>query len=43
MENVDMSKADLIAILTAIREAAKEHGESHTVELIDKILEETRK
>jgi hypothetical protein len=43
MENDEMVKADLIAILVAIRETAKEHGESHTVELIDKILEETRK
>lgn len=43
MENELMTKANLIALLTAIREAAKEHGENHTVELIDKILEETRK
>ena len=43
MEKEEMTKANLIALLTAIRETAKEHGENHTVDLIDKILEEIRK
>ena len=38
----EMSKYDLIAILTAIRESAKEHKELKTVELIDKIMEEIK-
>lgn len=38
-----MSKADLIAMLVSIREVARTNGEIHTVEHIDKILEEIRK
>ena len=39
----EMTKADLIAILVSIREVARTNGEIHTVEHIDKILEEIRK
>nr|UVY09871.1 MAG: hypothetical protein [Bacteriophage sp.]UWI01667.1 MAG: hypothetical protein [Bacteriophage sp.] len=42
MEN-EMSKADLIAMLVSIREVARTNGETHTVEHIEKILEEVRK
>ena len=38
MENEEMSKADLIAMLVSMT-----NGEIHTVEHIDKILEEIRK
>ena len=38
MENEEMSKADLIAMLVSIREVAKTNGETHTVEHIEKIL-----
>ena len=43
MENEEMSKADLIAMLVSIREVARTNGEKHTVEHIEKILEEVRK
>ena len=43
MENEEMSKADLVAMLVSIREVASINGETHTVEHIDKILEEIRK
>ena len=43
MENEEMSKADLIAMLVSIREVARTYGETHTVEHIEKILEEVRK
>lgn len=43
MENEQMSKADLIAMLVSIREVARANGESKTEEHIDKILEEVRK
>lgn len=43
MENENMSKADLIAMLVSIREVARKNGEMNTVEHIDKILEEIRK
>ena len=43
MENEEMSKADLIAMLVSIREVASTNGETHTVEHIEKILEEVRK
>lgn len=43
MENEQMSKADLIAMLVSIREVARSNGENKTVEHIDKILEEVRK
>lgn len=42
MENEEMSRADLIAMLVSIREVARTNGEIHTVEHIDKILEEIR-
>ena len=42
MEN-EMSKADLIAMVVSIREVARTNGETHTVEHIEKILEEVRK
>ena len=42
MENEEMSKADLIAMLVSIREVARTNGETHTVEHIEKILEEVR-
>lgn len=43
MEHADeMNKADFIAILASIREAAKTNGESKTEEHINKILEEIR-
>ena len=42
MEN-EMSKADLIAMLVSIREVARTNGETHTVEHIEKILEDVRK
>ena len=32
MENEEMSKADLIAMLVSIREVARTNGEIHTVE-----------
>ena len=41
-DNNNMTNKNLEAILIAIREAAAEHGESHTVELINKILTETK-
>ena len=34
----EMNKADLIAILTSIREHAKEHKETSTQKLIETIL-----
>ena len=37
MENEEMSKADLIAMLVSIREVARTNGEIHTVEHIDKM------
>lgn len=43
MEQEEMNKADLIAILVSILEVAKEHGETHTVQHIEKILQEIRK
>ena len=43
MENEEMSKADLIAMLVSIREVAKDNKEYKTVEHINKILEEIRK
>lgn len=43
MEINQMSKADLIAILTSIREVAKANNEMKTVEHINKMLEEVRK
>lgn len=43
MEDDEMSRADLIAILTSIREYAKEHNETKTEEHIKTILEEIRK
>lgn len=43
MENENMSKADLIAMLVSIREVARKNGEMNTVDHIDKILEEIRK
>lgn len=43
MENEEMSKVDLIAILVLIRENAKANNELKTVEQIDKILDEIRK
>ena len=43
MENIEVSKADLIAMLVSIREVAKANGEMKTAEHIDKILEEVRK
>ena len=42
MEN-EMSKADLIAMLVSIKEVARTNGETHTVEHIEKILEDVRK
>ncbi len=38
MEENEMSKADLIAMLVSIREVARTNGENHTVEHIDRIL-----
>lgn len=43
MENEEMSKADLIAMLVSIREVARANGELKTVEHIEKIIEEIRK
>lgn len=43
MENEEMSKADLIAMLVSNREVARANGELKTVEHIDKILDEIRK
>ncbi len=43
MENEEMTKTDLIAMLVSIREVAKVNDEEKTVEHIDKILEEVRK
>lgn len=43
MEDSELSKADLIAMLVSIREVARTNGEMKTVEHIDKILEEIRK
>ena len=43
MENEEMSKADLIAMLVSIREVARANGELKTVEHINKILEEVRR
>lgn len=43
MEDNELSKADLIAMLVSIREVARASGEMKTVEHIDKILEEIRK
>ena len=42
MEDNEMSKANLIAILVSIREVAKANGETKTVEHIDKILNEIK-
>ena len=39
----ELSKANLIAILTAIKEYAKEHSENDTAKYIEKILEEVKK
>jgi len=43
MEDEEMSKADLVAMLASIREVARTNGELKTVEHIDKILSEIRK
>lgn len=43
MEENEVIKADLIAILVSIREVARANGETKTVEHIDKILAEIRK
>lgn len=43
MEDNEMVKADLIAMLVSIREVARTNGEIKTVEHIDKILNEIRK
>lgn len=43
MENEEMSKADLIAMLVSIREVARTNGEIHTVEHIDKINESCKR
>ena len=43
MENEEMNKADLVAILVSIREVAKANGELHTEEHVNKMLEEIRK
>ena len=43
MENEEMSKADLIAMLVSIREVARANGALKTVEHIDRILDEIRK
>lgn len=42
MEDEEMSKYDLIATLVAIRESAKEHDETHTVDLINTIIKEMK-
>lgn len=43
MENDEMNKADLIAILTSIKLVADTNNEVKTSEHIKKILEEVRK
>jgi hypothetical protein len=43
MEENEMSKSDLIVILTAIRETANTNGENKTVEFVDKLIEASRK
>lgn len=43
MENNEMSKDYLIAILVSIRQVAEKNGEYKTVEHIDTILKEIRK
>lgn len=43
MESEEMNKVDLIAILSSIREYAKEHNETNTEEHINKMLTEIRK
>lgn len=43
MENKEMNKPDLIAMLVSIREVAKMNGELKTVKHIETILEEIRK
>lgn len=43
MEKDKMSKANLIAILTSIKEVALANGETKTAEHIEKIIEEVRK
>lgn len=43
MESEEMNKVDLIAILSSIREYAKEHNEKNTEEHINKMLTEIRK
>ena len=42
MEQDNMTKANLIAMLVSIREVAKANGEEKTVEHINKILEEIK-
>ena len=41
-QDEDMNKADLIALLVSIREVAKAHNETATVEHIETILKEIR-
>lgn len=43
MENEEMSKSDLVAVLVSIMEVAKANGETKTAEHINKILEAIRK
>lgn len=43
MENEEMTRDSLIAILVSIREVAKVNKEEKTAEHIEKILEEVRK
>ena len=38
MENEEMSKADLIAMLVSIREVARTNGEIHTVNILTRYL-----
>lgn len=42
IEDENMSRADLIALLVSIREVAKSNGENHTVEHIEIILKEIK-
>ncbi len=43
MKGEDISKTNLIAILSSIREVARHNDEERTVEHINRILEEVRK
>ena len=43
MENENMNKADLVAILVSIQQVADTNNETKTSEHIKKILEEIRK